>query len=326
MQFEYFARQVLVEPTLALLPSFGVRSERLGVVSKAWRDASRPQQHVGETPEHVWPDRFALEAACTGAYDGPLQGGYAKMVRPEIHEPLGETGLGLRDAFEARHGVGTKQLLSDRLFDRFWRIALPIGSSLPTARIMSGELGWRGGFRRRRRVRSSFAPAQHRPLAARRLCSATWTPRPRATAGCCSSAFGTPRGSVAARARSELAAGAEPKTVECDRSGLGVRSDRHGAFWQYFRALWRQTLRPCKIRRATSYVPTAWGVSGNPSKIQEQVLTFQECATYALLGCPECALGLGLPRKELTNSAPQSWSRGSRCQRCVSQRSSPHSP
>src|SRR5436190_9534291 len=152
MQFEYFARQVLVEPTLTPLPCFGVRPERLGVVEVEQHGGMLldREQHVGETPEHVWPDRLALEAACAGAHNGPLQGGYAKMVRPEIHEPLGKTGLGLRNAFEARHGVGTKQLLSDRLFDRFWRIVLShrVATSNRAHHVWRAGLR-RGGFRRR---------------------------------------------------------------------------------------------------------------------------------------------------------------------------------
>jgi len=197
------------------------------------------------------------------------------MVRPEIHEPLGKTGLGLCDALEARHGVGTKQLLSDRLFDGFWRIALShrVATSNRAHHVWRAGLR-RGGFRRRTafdllllllgidRLQRGACGRQrgglelcHGRLLQLGLQEPAWI------------------GSCTREIRAS-AAGAEPKTVECNQSGLGVRSDRHGAFLAIFSgALEANAVALHDPSRDLECAGTAWGVSGSPSKIPGTVLT-----------------------------------------------------
>src|SRR5262249_2650553 len=57
------------------------------------------EQHVGEAPENVRPDRFALVAARHVGHHVPRN---AEMVRPEPHQPFGEADFGEQRGIEPR--------------------------------------------------------------------------------------------------------------------------------------------------------------------------------------------------------------------------------
>jgi len=70
-------------------------------------------QHVGEAPEDVRTDRFALERAGPHSRQLTLVRGDAEMVGPERDQPLGETALGQHRALQSRQRLGAKGLLDD---------------------------------------------------------------------------------------------------------------------------------------------------------------------------------------------------------------------
>ena len=65
VQFQDLARQILVEAAVAVDAGDRIRADRLRVVEidQHRRMAFGGEQHVGETAEHMRPDRLALVAA-----------------------------------------------------------------------------------------------------------------------------------------------------------------------------------------------------------------------------------------------------------------------
>src|SRR3984957_12507219 len=104
MQFHDLAREILVQPALAVLPGAGVRGERVVIVEKAKhrRMLLNRLEHLTEASEHVGPDCLALERASPDPRQFALVGGNAKMVGPEHHQPLGESAIGEHRALQAR--------------------------------------------------------------------------------------------------------------------------------------------------------------------------------------------------------------------------------
>src|SRR4029077_16357954 len=90
VELENLARQILVETTLAVLAGHGIRPEGLLIVEEEEHGGMRldSQQHVGEAPEDMRSDRFALEGTGDDAHMGPLRRRDGEMVRPEHGEPL----------------------------------------------------------------------------------------------------------------------------------------------------------------------------------------------------------------------------------------------
>jgi hypothetical protein len=68
------------------------------------------EQHVFETSEHMRADRFALIAP---GHDGGV-GVDAEMVRPEPHQALDQTNLGIDRHIEARPGFVAEELPRQR--------------------------------------------------------------------------------------------------------------------------------------------------------------------------------------------------------------------
>src|SRR5436305_7229716 len=63
MQLHDLAREILIQPALAVLARARIRSERLLVIEEEQhrRMLLDSFEHVGKTPEHVRPDRLAFE-------------------------------------------------------------------------------------------------------------------------------------------------------------------------------------------------------------------------------------------------------------------------
>ncbi|MGY3369295.1 hypothetical protein ACVWZL_006420 [Bradyrhizobium sp. GM2.4] len=70
-------------------------------------------QHVGETSEHMRPDRLALERTGPDPRQLALAGGDAEMVGPEHDQPFGEAALDQRRALQPRQCLGAKGFLDD---------------------------------------------------------------------------------------------------------------------------------------------------------------------------------------------------------------------
>ena len=115
MQLHDFAGEIFVQPALAVLPGAGIRAERLLVVEKEQhrRMLLDRLQHVAETPEHVGPDRLALERARPHPRQPALVGGNAEMVGPERHQPLGEAAIRDHGALQPRQRLGAIGFLND---------------------------------------------------------------------------------------------------------------------------------------------------------------------------------------------------------------------
>ena len=135
MQFENFAREIFVQPALAVLPGARIRPQRLLVVEEEQhrRMLLDRLQHVGETPEHIRPDRFALERARPHPRHPALVGGDAEMIGPEHHKPLDEAAIGDDSALQPRQRLGAKRLLND-LSGCGGGFGAPAASSRPSAR------------------------------------------------------------------------------------------------------------------------------------------------------------------------------------------------
>ena len=93
MQLHDLAREIFVEPALAVLSGAEVRAERLLVVEKEQhrRMLLDRLQHVAEAAEHMRPDRLALERAAEPGNRAALDRD-GEMVGPEDNKPLGERG------------------------------------------------------------------------------------------------------------------------------------------------------------------------------------------------------------------------------------------
>ena len=115
MQLHDFAREIFVQPALAVLPGAGVRAERLLVVEKEQhrRMLLDRLQHVAETAEHMGPDRLALERAGPDPRQLALVGGDAEMIGPEHHQPLDESAIGDHRALQPRQRFGAEGFLDD---------------------------------------------------------------------------------------------------------------------------------------------------------------------------------------------------------------------
>ncbi|MEY9470200.1 hypothetical protein ABH992_002599 [Bradyrhizobium yuanmingense] len=102
-------------PRLRFLPGARIRTERLLVVEEEQHRGmllDRPQ-HVGEAPEHVRPDRLALERPGPDPRQLALAGGDAEMIGPERDQALGEAAFGERGALQPRQRLGAKGFLND---------------------------------------------------------------------------------------------------------------------------------------------------------------------------------------------------------------------
>ncbi len=108
MQIENLARQILVEADFAILAGLGIRADRLGVVEEVQRRRAPLDrlQLIGETPERVGTDGFALEGAGRGAADVALGDGHTEVIGPERDEPLEEADRRRTRLLEARLRVG----------------------------------------------------------------------------------------------------------------------------------------------------------------------------------------------------------------------------
>ena len=126
MQFQDFAGEIFVQSAVAVFPGARIRAQRLLVVEKEQhrRMLLDRLQHVGETPEHVRPDRLALERTGPHSRWSALVGGDAEMIGPEHHQPLGKSAIGDDGALQPRQRFGAKGFLDDveRCRWRFWRI------------------------------------------------------------------------------------------------------------------------------------------------------------------------------------------------------------
>ncbi len=126
MQFQDFAGKVFVQSAVAVFPGARIRAQRLLVVEKEQhrRMLLDRLQHVAETPEHVRPDRLALERAGPHPRRPALVGGDAEMIGPEHHQPLGKSAIGHDGPLQPRQRFGAKGFLDDveRCRWRLWRI------------------------------------------------------------------------------------------------------------------------------------------------------------------------------------------------------------
>ncbi len=101
MQFERLAREVFVQPLVAVDAGDRIRPHRFDIVEIVQHGgmAFDRLQQIGEAAEHMGANRLALIRA---RHPNDLVGGNAEMVRPEPHQPLDKADLGAGSGIEAR--------------------------------------------------------------------------------------------------------------------------------------------------------------------------------------------------------------------------------
>jgi hypothetical protein len=116
VQFEDFARQILVQAAFAILPGFRIGPDGLRIVEEIEHAGMLfdRSQHVGETAGDIGADGFAFEDAGAGAPDIALGDRDAEMIRPEGDQALDKADRRHTGAGEARRRLGAEDQLLGR--------------------------------------------------------------------------------------------------------------------------------------------------------------------------------------------------------------------